>query len=423
MSNPVLEDATRGAVCDDDVVVDVNHVSMIFNMASEQLNSMKEYFIKLAKRELMFKSFVALDDISFQVRKGEVFGLVGTNGSGKSTMLKIVAGVLEPSKGTCTAKGVIAPLIELGAGFDMELTARENIYLNGALLGYTKQYINEHFDEIVDFAELHDFLDMPMKNYSSGMVARIAFAVATVIVPDILIVDETLSVGDQFFQEKCEKRISELIQDYGVTVLFVSHSFAQVQRICQKVVWIEKGKMRKIGPVDDIAKLYSFRVNGMQVALVQKGVDRSFPSLEDPASFDGKGLVTADAHIAFVGWKDGYSEGAVVGTLDESQSLEALRLRLDDSVKGSIRYNVAVKSTGWQRDPSFDEQSSWFADGAMAGTEGESKHLEALQIVLSGAISDEYDVLYRIHSESFGWSEWAENGEIAGIDYWSCPES
>ncbi len=241
---------------EDDVAISVDSVSMSFNMASEQLNSLKEYFIKILRHELFFKEFVALDNISFTVNKGDVYGIVGTNGSGKSTILKIIAGVLEPTRGTCTIHGSIAPLIELGAGFDLELTARENIYLNGALLGYSHSYIDEHFDEIVDFAELEEFLDLPMKNYSSGMVARIAFSIATVIVPDILIVDEALAVGDVFFQEKCERRINSLISDYGTTVLFVSHSIAQVERICQKAIWIEKGKKVMEGPVDKVCRTY-----------------------------------------------------------------------------------------------------------------------------------------------------------------------
>ena len=237
-------------------IIVVDHVSMIFNIASEQLNSLKEYFISLMKRELFFKEFTALNDISFTINRGEVYGLVGTNGSGKSTMLKILAGVLAPSKGTVEIGGTIAPLIELGAGFDMELTARENIYLNGALLGYSKQFINEHFDEIVDFAEVHDFLDMPMKNYSSGMVARVAFAVATATDPDILIVDEALSVGDFLFQEKCERRINELVNDKHTTLLFVSHSIEQVERVCKRAIWIEKGQMRMIGDVDEVCAAY-----------------------------------------------------------------------------------------------------------------------------------------------------------------------
>lgn len=236
--------------------VEVNDVSMVFNMASEQLNSLKEYFIKAMRHELFFKEFRALDHISFKVPKGEVVGLVGTNGSGKSTMLKIIAGVLEPSEGECIVRGNIAPLIELGAGFDPELTARENIYLNGSLLGYTSQFIDSHLDEIIDFAELHDFMDMPLKNYSSGMVARIAFAIATITDPDILIVDETLSVGDVFFQEKCERRIQRFIDSGDVTVLFVSHSIEQVERLCQKAVWIEKGHLRMVGDVKDVCDQY-----------------------------------------------------------------------------------------------------------------------------------------------------------------------
>lgn len=237
-------------------IVVVNHVSMMFNIASEQLNSLKEYFLALIKGKLHFKAFMALNDIDFVVSRGDRYGIVGTNGSGKSTLLKIVAGVLEPSKGRVAIGGTIAPLIELGAGFDMELTARENIYLNGALLGYSKQFIDERFEDIVDFAEVHEFLDMPMKNYSSGMVARVAFSVATATIPDILVVDEALSVGDFLFQEKCEKRINELVDGHGTTLLFVSHSIDQVERVCDKAVWIEKGHMRMIGDSKDVCEAY-----------------------------------------------------------------------------------------------------------------------------------------------------------------------
>lgn len=237
-------------------IVEVNNVSMIFNIASERLDSLKEYFLKLVKHELMFKEFRALDNISFTVNRGDVFGLVGTNGSGKSTMLKIVAGVLEPSEGSCAVHGTIAPLIELGAGFDMELTARENIYLNGALLGYSRTFIDQQFDEIVDFAELRDFLDMPLKNYSSGMVARIAFSIATATKPDLLIVDETLSVGDFLFQQKCEERIMRLINDDNVTVMIVSHDTGQIERLCKRAVWIEKGHMRMYGDAQEVCAAY-----------------------------------------------------------------------------------------------------------------------------------------------------------------------
>ena len=236
--------------------IEVEDVSMIFNMASEVLTNLKEYFIKLVKHELFFEEFRALNHVSFKVSQGEVVGLVGTNGSGKSTMLKCIAGVLEPSEGSITVRGNIAPLIELGAGFDPELTARENIYLNGALLGYTKEFIDSHLQDIIDFAELQDFMDMPLKNYSSGMVARIAFAIATVTEPDVLIVDETLSVGDVFFQEKCEARIKSFIDSGHVTVLFVSHSIEQVERICTRAVWIEKGQQRMDGPVEEVCRAY-----------------------------------------------------------------------------------------------------------------------------------------------------------------------
>lgn len=231
------------------------NISMHFNMASERLESLKEYFIKLLKRQLFFKDFIAVNNISFEIKKGEVFGIVGTNGSGKSTTLKMISGILKPTSGKIQINGNIAPLIELGAGFDGELTARENIYLNGAVLGYSKKYIDEHFDQIVDFAELRDFLDMPIKNYSSGMVARIAFAIATVITPDILIVDEILSVGDFLFQEKCEKRINELMAG-GTTIVIVSHTIAQIERLCDRVMWIEKGNLKMIGDTAEVCEAY-----------------------------------------------------------------------------------------------------------------------------------------------------------------------
>lgn len=241
---------------DTDIMIEFDHVDMIFNIASEQLNNLKEYFIKLVKHQLFFEEFKALKDISFQIRRGEVYGVVGTNGSGKSTLLKLVAGVLEPSHGTVKVNGTIAPIIELGAGFDFELTARENVYLNGALLGYSEKFIDESYDKIIDFAEVREFQDMPIKNYSSGMVARIAFAIATVTTPDILVVDEALSVGDFRFQEKCEKRINELVHEHGTTLLFVSHSIEQVERVCERALWIEKGEMRMQGPVKEVCEAY-----------------------------------------------------------------------------------------------------------------------------------------------------------------------
>ena len=239
-----------------DVMVDVNHVSIRFIQNQEKVDNLKEYFIKLVTRKLKYDDFWALTDVNFQIERGERLGVLGFNGAGKSTLLKTVAGVLKPTKGTVTTRGVIAPLLELGAGFDMELTAKENIYLNGALLGYRKDFIDEHFQDIVDFAELDGFMDMPLKNYSSGMVARIAFAIATVTEPDILIVDETLSVGDFLFQQKCERRIKELVESDNVTVLLVSHDIGLVERICDRVCWIEKGHMRMIGETDEVCEAY-----------------------------------------------------------------------------------------------------------------------------------------------------------------------
>ena len=256
------------------LAVEVDDVTMIFNMASESLTNLKEYFIKLAKHELFFEEFRALKHISFDIHRGEVVGLVGTNGSGKSTMLKIIAGVLEPSEGSVKVHGNIAPLIELGAGFDPELTARENIYLNGALLGYTKEFIDANFDGIIEFAELQNFVDMPLKNFSSGMVARIAFAIATITEPDILIVDETLSVGDVFFQQKCEDRIQHFIQSGDVTVLFVSHSMEQVERICQRAfglrratfVWTARSMRYARHTANSSSRLYLFTLGGLALA-------------------------------------------------------------------------------------------------------------------------------------------------------------
>ena len=235
-------------------VIKVNDVSMMFNLSSEKIDSIKEYFIKAVRRELHFQEFWALRDISFTLEKGDSLGIVGLNGSGKSTLLKIVSGILKPTKGTVETCGSIAPLIELGAGFDANLSARENIYLNGAILGYSRAYMSERFDEIIEFAELQDFVDTAVKNYSSGMVARLGFAIATMNVPDILIIDEILAVGDYKFQEKSFARMQEMIAS-GATVVFVSHSIEQVQKICKKALWLEHGHMRMLGDADAVCVL------------------------------------------------------------------------------------------------------------------------------------------------------------------------
>ena len=238
------------------VMIDVDHVTIRFNLSSQKVDNLKEYFVKLLKRELMFQEFLAVKDVSFQVREGEAWALIGSNGSGKSTMLKAISRILKPHKGTITVNGTVAPLIELGAGFDPELSARENIYLNGCVLGHTEKFMQEHFDEIVAFAEVEKFLDSPLKNFSSGMRARLGFAIATMVKPDILIVDEVLAVGDVKFRAKCEKRMKELLAG-GTTLLFVSHNINEVKRLCTHAIWIDKGVERMKGDVKTVADAYT----------------------------------------------------------------------------------------------------------------------------------------------------------------------
>ena len=236
-------------------MVEVDHVSRRFNMAKEKVDSIKELLLRKVKGTLHFEEFFALQDVSITVERGDVYGLIGLNGSGKSTLLKIIAGVMKPSAGRCVVRGTVAPLIELGAGFDIDLTGRENIYLNGTVLGMEPKYIDERFDEIVDFSELHEFLDVAVKNYSSGMVARLAFSVATIMQPDILICDEILSVGDFLFQQKCEKRMNELMSG-GTTVLLVSHSIEQIERMCNKAAWLSHGRVMAQGSCAGVCNEY-----------------------------------------------------------------------------------------------------------------------------------------------------------------------
>ena len=236
-------------------VIDVRDVTIRFNLANQKVDNLKEYFIKLVKKELMFQEFLAVQNVSFQVKKGEAWGIIGANGSGKSTLLKAISGILRPYKGTISVNGRIAPLIELGAGFDGNLTARENIYLNGCVLGYSRRFMQEHFDEIVEFAGIEPFLDSPIKNYSSGMRARLGFSVATMVKPDILIVDEILAVGDFQFRKKCEARMKQMLSD-DVTLLFVSHSIEEVKRLCSHAIWLEKGKVMKIGASGEVCDAY-----------------------------------------------------------------------------------------------------------------------------------------------------------------------
>lgn len=236
-------------------VIKVCDVSMEFNLGKEKIDSIKEYFIKLVKRELKYDRFMALSDVSFTVNKGDRVGILGLNGAGKSTLMKVIAGVFRPTGGTVEKKGITAPLIELGAGFDKQYTGAENIYLYGAVLGHSRKYMESRFEDIVKFAELEEFIDVPLKNYSSGMRARLGFAIATIVKPDILILDEVLSVGDAKFRKKSEKKIVEMM-DMGITVLFVSHNVEQVKRICNKAMILEKGKLVAYGDVTEITDMY-----------------------------------------------------------------------------------------------------------------------------------------------------------------------
>lgn len=238
----------------------VEHVGMKFNLSKEKVDNLKEYFIKFVKKELTYQEFWALKDVNFEVQAGDRVGIVGLNGAGKSTLLKVISGVLKPTEGSVTTNGKIVPLLELGAGFDKQYTGAENIYLYGALLGYSKRFIDEKYDEIVEFSELGEFIDVPVKNYSSGMRARLGFSIATVVKPDILILDEVLSVGDAQFRKKSEARIQSMFAQ-GVTVLFVSHSLEQVKRICNKAIMLEHGTVIAQGDVEDVATIYATLLN------------------------------------------------------------------------------------------------------------------------------------------------------------------
>lgn len=237
-------------------MIKVENVSMKYRMANDRIQSLKEYFTSMVSGKLKFEDFWALNDISFEINKGEVVGIIGRNGAGKSTLLKIISGILKSTSGSIEVKGNIVPMLELGSGFDYELSGRENIYLNGAILGYSKEFLNSKFEEILEFSELHKFIDQPIRNYSSGMLMRLAFSIATVVMPEILIVDEILAVGDAQFQAKSKKKMLELMSG-GTTVLFVSHDINQVSEMCNRVIWLEEGSVKKIGKATDICNQYN----------------------------------------------------------------------------------------------------------------------------------------------------------------------
>ena len=242
------------------MMIKADNVSLCYHMSFDRVLSIKEYLVKLVKGELKYQEFWALRDISFEVKKGEVLGIVGNNGAGKSTLLKIISGILKPTEGSVQVFGNVVPMLELGSGFDFDLTGRENIFLNGSILGYSEQFLKEKYSEIEAFSELGQFIDVPLRNYSSGMVMRLAFSVATVVNPDILIVDEILAVGDAAFQEKSRARMMELMSG-GTTVLFVSHNIAQIRGMCDRVIWLDHGQMRMIGDTKSVCDAYEGKEN------------------------------------------------------------------------------------------------------------------------------------------------------------------
>lgn len=237
-------------------MIKAQNISMKYMITNDRIKSLKEYAVAMLKGKLQYEEFWALKDVSFEVKKGEVIGIIGRNGAGKSTLLKIISGILKPTEGSVACSGSIVPMLELGSGFDHDLTGRENIFLNGAILGYSEEYLEEKFIDILEFSELNKFIDMPIRNYSSGMLMRLAFSIATVVNPEILIVDEILSVGDSAFQEKSKARMMELMSG-GTTVLFVSHSLEQIREMCSRVIWLDGGKIRMIGEAEEVCDQYS----------------------------------------------------------------------------------------------------------------------------------------------------------------------
>ena len=236
-------------------MIEAENISVSFKMMKDSVKSIKEYLVQMVKGKIQYEDFFALNDVSFKVAKGEVLGIIGHNGAGKSTLLKVISGILKPTSGKVQVNGVVVPMLELGSGFDFDLTGRENVFLNGSILGYSEKFLKEKYDEIVEFSELGQFIDVPLRNYSSGMVMRLAFSIATVVQPDILIVDEILAVGDAEFQEKSKKRMLELMSG-GTTVLFVSHSLDQIREMCDKVMWLNHGQLKMIGDTQEVCDAY-----------------------------------------------------------------------------------------------------------------------------------------------------------------------
>lgn len=289
-------------------MIEVKNVSMRFNMAGDKINSLKEYMVQLLSGKIKKKEFFALQDVSFDIQQGEVVGIVGHNGAGKSTILKVISGILSPTKGEIKINGNIVPMLELGSGFDYDLTGRENVFLNGAILGYTEEFLNEKYDDILAFSELGEFIDMPIRNYSSGMLMRLAFSIATVVQPEIMIVDEILSVGDAEFQQKSLDRMMEMMSG-GTTVLFVSHSIAQIEQMCNRVVWLDHGQVKMVGDASDVCAAYQGREGAKEeksILYYDNGTGfNEGNTLAEPVKMNGKQFVqiyhlpVATKHLRF----------------------------------------------------------------------------------------------------------------------------
>ena len=241
------------------MMIHADNISLCYKMTYDRVKSLKEYVVQLLRGKVKYDEFWALRNVSFEIEKGEVLGIIGHNGAGKSTLLKVISGILKPTEGSVRVNGTVVPMLELGSGFDFDLTGRENIFLNGAILGYSEEFLNDKYDEIADFSELGQFIDVPLRNYSSGMVMRLAFSVATVVNPDILIVDEILAVGDAAFQEKSKARMMELMSG-GTTVLFVSHSIKQIREMCGRVLWLEHGEMKMLAETAEVCNAYETHI-------------------------------------------------------------------------------------------------------------------------------------------------------------------
>ena len=237
-------------------MIKANHITVSYRMSHDKIQSIKEYLVAMLKRKLKYEEFHALKDVSFEIKKGEVVGIVGNNGAGKSTLLKVISGILRPTHGSVEVSGNVVPMLELGSGFDFDLTGRENVFLNGSILGYSENFLKSKYNEIVEFSELGDFIDIPMRNYSSGMIMRLAFSIASMVSPDILIVDEILAVGDAAFQEKSYARMTELMS-HGTTVLLVSHNIDQIRSLCDRVVWLDHGTVVAVGDTQEICDRYA----------------------------------------------------------------------------------------------------------------------------------------------------------------------